>query len=267
MSIASLGTPAPLPVSAATSPVVPEAVRADRNPARRSVGTRLGHGILAGLRGAAWGVLAAHWALVVVVIASSLAWSFLRPPATLLMVYRSATGHGRVKSLRYVPLAQVPRTVRTMLVRLEDYTFYEHHGIDLQAIKDAARVNRIVGWPMYGGSTISQQLARTLYLTPHKTYARKYVEAIVALTMEALLSKERILELYLNYVEWGPGVYGIGAAALYHFGKDLRSLTVDEYRRLLTLLSSPLRYGAWDFQRNRLLAERYAYLISRFPSL
>jgi len=62
-------------------------------------------------------------------------------------------------------------------------------------------------------------------------------------------------------------VYGIGAAASYHFGKDIRSLTVDEYRRLLTLLSSPIRYGVWNFDRNRLLAERYAFLVSRFPSL
>lgn len=227
----------------------------------------MGRGIVTGLRGAAWGVFAAHWALVVVVIATSLTWSFLRPPATLLMVYRWATAHRATQPIRYVSLAQVPRTVRTMLVRLEDYTFYEHRGIDLQAIKDAARVNKIVGWRMYGGSTITQQLARTLYLTPHKTYARKYVEAIIAVTMEVLLRKERILELYLNYVEWGPGVYGIGAAAFYHFRKDVRSLTVDEYRRLLTLLSSPIRYGVWNFERNRLLAERYAYLVSRFPSL
>ena len=220
-----------------------------------------------GLRGAAIGVLAAHWTLLVVVTASLIAWSFLRPPATLLMAYRWITTHRTVHSVRYLPLASIPRTVRTMLVRLEDYTFYEHHGIDIQAIRDAARVNRIIGWPMYGGSTITQQLARTLYLTPHKTYVRKYVEAIIAVTMELFLSKDRILELYLNYVEWGPGVYGIGAAAAYHYKKDVRSLSVDEYRRLLTLLSSPLRYGVWDFDRNRLLAERYAYLVSRFPSL
>jgi membrane peptidoglycan carboxypeptidase len=154
-----------------------------------------------------------------------------------------------------------------MLVRLEDYTFYQHHGIDLQAIKDAARVNRIIGRPLYGGSTITQQLARTLYLTPDKSYARKYVEAILALCMEMVLRKERILELYFNYVEWGPGVYGIGAAAAYHYGKDVRSLTVDEYRRLLTLLSSPLRYGVTSFERSRLLAERYSYLVTTFPVL
>lgn len=234
---------------------------------RPSLARRVGAGALACLKWGAAAVVGAHWLLLVVVIASSLAWSFVRPPATLLMAYRWASTGTPVRSLRYVPLEKVPRTVRTMLVRLEDYTFYEHHGIDFAAIKDAIRVNRIVGWPMYGGSTITQQLARTLYLTPHKSYLRKYLEAIIALTMEPILGKERILELYLNYVEWGPGVWGIGAAAAYHFGKDARSLTVDEYRRLLTLLSSPVRYGVWNFDRNRLLAERYAYLVSRFPSL
>jgi monofunctional glycosyltransferase len=219
------------------------------------------------VRAVAIAVVGAHWALLVVAVSSALAWSIMRPPATLLMVYRSATTGQKVRPVRYVPLARIPRTVRTMLVRLEDYTFYEHRGIDLQAIKDAARVNRIIGRPLYGGSTITQQLARTLYLTTHKTYARKYVEAILALTLEAVLSKERILELYFNYVEWGPGVYGIGAAAAYHYGKDLRSLGVDEYRRLLTLLSSPLLYGVTTFERSRLLAERYSYLVTTFPSL
>jgi monofunctional glycosyltransferase len=267
VSIPFLGDVDTLPASSSTAKVLAPERRPPRGPVRRGLAARALRFLLACLRWTAVGVVGAHWLLLVVVIASSLAWGILRPPASLLMAYRWASTGKPVRALRYVPLEKLPRTVRTMLVRLEDYTFYEHHGIDLAAIKDAARINKIVGWPMYGGSTITQQLARTLYLTPHKSYVRKYLEAIIAVTMEGTLGKERILELYLNYVEWGPGVYGIGAAASYHFGKDIGSLTVDEYRRLLTLLSSPIRYGVWSFDRNRQLAERYAYLVSRFPSL
>jgi len=175
------------------------------------------------------------------------------------------SAHQKPRPVRYVPLKQIPVSIRWMLVNLEDYTFYQHHGIDLEAIRGAVRVNKIIGYPLYGGSTITQQLARSLYLTPHKNYVRKYVEAIIALSLEAILGKDRILELYFNYVEWGPGVYGIGAAAAYHFKKDVRSLSLDEYRRLLTLLSSPIRYTVWDFGRSRLLAERYSFLVTTYP--
>jgi monofunctional biosynthetic peptidoglycan transglycosylase len=212
-------------------------------------------------------VLAAHWLLLVIVVSTTIAWTFARPPSTPLMAYRMAFQGHVLEPLLYVPLDRIPPTVRTMLVRLEDWTFYQHHGIDITAIKNAIRVNKAIGRTVYGGSTITQQLARSLYLTTHRNYARKYIEAIVALTLDAFLSKDRILELYFNYVEWGPGVFGIGAAARHHFGKDIRALTLDEYRRLLTILSSPVRYGVWSFGSNRLLAERYDYLVGRFPSL
>ncbi len=155
--------------------------------------------------------MTAHWALLIVVVSTCLAWLFIRPPSTLLMFYRSVSTHQILRPVRFVPLKQIPVSVRWMLVNLEDYTFYQHHGIDFEAIKGAVRVNKIIGYPLYGGSTITQQLARSLYLTTHKSYVRKYLEAIIALGLEAILGKERILELYFNYVEWGPGVFGIGA--------------------------------------------------------
>jgi monofunctional biosynthetic peptidoglycan transglycosylase len=153
-----------------------------------------------------------------------------------------------------------------MFVAVEDYTFYQHHGVDLQAIRDAQRMNRQLGRIYHGGSTITMQLARTLFLTPNRTYVRKYFEVIAALTMETVLSKERILELYVNTIEFGRGVYGIRAAALAHYGKtDPARLTTDQLRRLVTIVASPLFYDVDTFVRKRALAERYEFLVSVFP--
>jgi monofunctional biosynthetic peptidoglycan transglycosylase len=218
------------------------------------------------LRLVALGVLAAHWVLLVTVAAACLALVVTRPPATLLMAWRAVFQHVDLKPLRYVPLDGISRAAVRMLVALEDGAFYRHHGIDLAAIQNAIRVNKEVGRTMYGGSTITQQLARSLFLTTHRSYIRKYLEAGIAVALEAFLAKERILELYFNYVEWGPGVFGIGAAARYYYGKDVSKMSVDEYRRLVAILSSPVRYGVWTFPSSPLLAERYAYLVRVFPT-
>ena len=103
------------------------------------------------------------------------------------------------------------------MIRLEDYRFYSHHGVDLGAIRDAWMINSSIGRTAVGGSTIPMQLARNLFLTPRKTYLRKYVEALIALEMSLVLPKDRILELYLNVIEWGKGIFGIGAASAYYF--------------------------------------------------
>ena len=116
-----------------------------------------------------------------------------------------------------------------------------------------------------GGSTITQQLARTLFLNPERTYLRKYLEAIVALELDLLLSKRRILELYVNTIEYGKGVYGIGAAARHHFRKSIGKLSLDQYRRLVTIVASPLRYDTTNFGRRRALSWRYEYLLRNFP--
>lgn len=190
----------------------------------------------------------------------------LDPPATVLMLYRK-WGYGwELKPPRPLPLAKVPRLVRTMTIRVEDGDFYGHHGIVLAAIKNAYQLNQRFGEPLYGGSTITMQAARTLFLVPEKTYFRKYLEAIAALEMEAILGKDRILELYFDYAEWGRGVFGVDAGARYHFGKGVAALSRDEAIRLVTLLSSPIRYGPYSFRKNGILKIRYAYLDKRFGS-
>jgi monofunctional biosynthetic peptidoglycan transglycosylase len=187
------------------------------------------------------------------------------PSSTSLMTYRAVTTGGRARELRFVPLQRIPRSVQLMFIELEDKKFYTHPGIDPAAILDAYRVNASVGYALYGGSTITQQLARTLFLTPRKTYFRKYVEALIAVEMELFLKKQRILELYLNYIEWGKGVYGIGAASVAAYGRPFAELTVDEFRRLAAIIPNPLRFTTDTFFNSRQMTERYDRLIVRFP--
>ena len=212
-----------------------------------------------------WAAAAFHACLFFLILAACAVLARWNPPATSLMAYRSLTSSGQVQPLRYVPLRQIPRSVQLMFIRLEDRKFYSHVGIDPAAIRDAYRVNKAIGYTFYGGSTIPQQLARTLFLTPRKTYFRKYVEALIAVEMDLLLNKERILELYHNYIEWGKGVYGIGAASVASYGRPSVGLSVDEYRRLVTILPNPLRFNTDTFARSRQMAERYRYLVEHFP--
>jgi membrane peptidoglycan carboxypeptidase len=210
-------------------------------------------------------LLAFHAALFLLVGAFSLLYSFVNPPFTALMIYRRLVDGYASHPLRYVPLSRVPRYAQRMFINIEDWTFYQNPGIDLKAILEAYRLNRRLGHIYYGGSTITQQLARTLFLTPQRTYLRKYAELWAALEMDLLLGKRRVLELYVNYIELGKGIYGIGAAAEYHFGRPAAHLGLDEYRRLVTIAASPLRYTMSNFARRRILEARYEYLLQAFP--
>lgn len=210
-------------------------------------------------------VIACHAVLFLFVLLASLALLRWNPPVTALMIYRGVTVHQASKPIRFVSLRQVPRVARRMVVRLEDYRFYSHHGVDLGAIRDAWMINSSIGRTAVGGSTIPMQLARNLFLTPRKTYLRKYMEALIALEMSLVLPKDRILELYLNVIEWGKGVFGIGAASAYYFKTGVGGLGLDELRRLATIITNPLRYDVQSFSKSAQMSQRYAYLLSRFP--
>ena len=210
-------------------------------------------------------LLAVHAAFPVLVGLACLLLSVFNPPATSLMLHRRLVEGYRIRPGRFVPLADVPRYAQLMFVRLEDNTFYAHPGVEPRALRDAWRANRELGFIYRGGSTIPMQLARTLFLTQERSYLRKYLEVLAALELDLLLSKRRILELYLNNIEFAPGVYGLGAAARWHFGKPAAGLERDEYRRLATIVASPLKYDLTTFLRRRALSERYRYLVYAFP--
>jgi monofunctional biosynthetic peptidoglycan transglycosylase len=225
-------------------------------PAR--IAGKLGRFLLAGL-------VISHAVLFLLVLLASLILLHLNPKVTALMVWRGVTAHQKAEPVRFVPLQRIPLVARRMVIKLEDYRFYNHWGIDLGAIRDAYLTDRAIGYPLYGGSTIPQQLARNLFLTPRKTYVRKYSEALIALEMDLFMPKNRILELYLNCIEWGRGIYGIGAASYHYYGTNVSSLSLDELRRLATIITNPVRYNVYTFQKSRQMRERYDYLLSRFP--
>ena len=129
--------------------------------------------------------------------------------------------------------------LRHAVVAAEDARFYEHRGIDWQAIRQAFEDNKQPGRTRRGGSTITQQLVKNLFMTTHSTYLRKAMEIPLAYMAELLLSKERILDLYLNVIEWGDGVYGAEAAARQHYGISAKQLSRRQAAGMAACIPSP----------------------------
>jgi len=141
-----------------------------------------------------------------------------------------------------MPLGRISPNLQRAVIVSEDASFYRHRGFDWQSIRDAATRNWDGGELRRGGSTITQQLAKNLYLSPEKNFVRKIHEALITRALEDRLTKRRILELYLNVVEWGHGIYGAEAAARHHFGKSALDLSPAEAALLAGILPSPRRY-------------------------
>ncbi|MEZ5774186.1 MAG: PBP1A family penicillin-binding protein [Hyphomicrobiaceae bacterium] len=144
---------------------------------------------------------------------------------------------------RYVRLAEMPVHVIDAVLAIEDRRFYRHPGIDLIGTLRAALANARSGRTVQGGSTITQQLAKNLFLTADRTMARKLEEALLALSLELRLSKDQILELYLNRVYFGAGAYGIASASHLYFDKEPRQLSLAQSAMLAGLLQAPSRYA------------------------
>lgn len=142
-----------------------------------------------------------------------------------------------------VPLASVPEIFTTSLLAVEDQRFYKHSGIDLRAILRSAWRNLVAGAVVEGGSTLTQQLAKNMFLTSERTYTRKFNEAITALRIEGKYSKDEILQLYINQIYFGEGVWGIQNAAQMYFGKSIQDVTLDEAALLAGLPKSPTHYS------------------------
>jgi monofunctional biosynthetic peptidoglycan transglycosylase len=224
-------------------------------------------GILGALRIVGLGILLAHALYIATVAILVAVYARVDPPATVLMAYRK-WGYGwKLQMPRPLPLRRVPVQVRSMLIAVEDRKFFSHSGFDFDAFERARAINKKLGKPLYGGSTLTMQLARTLFLVPEKSYLRKYLEAIATLELEIILSKDRILELYFSYAEWGKGIFGIEAAARHWYGRSLSSLTRDQTAKLISLLSSPIKYGPETLRRSKILRERYDYLAARFMTV
>ncbi len=194
------------------------------------------------------------------VLVLTVTYKFVNPPVSTLMLLRRIQGE-KIHPVRFVTYFQLPLFARKGIVRLEDPTFWTNNGIDLGAIRDAWEIDQKLGRPVYGGSTITQQLARTLFLFPDKSYLRKGLEAATALLMTAILGKRRILELYLNSIEWGPGIFGINAAAHFWYGADVRDLSADHLARLEAIIVNPRYFRPYRLPERGGVLERYQALM------
>lgn len=182
------------------------------------------------------------------------------PPETSLMRQRAreAERRGR-KAARVqgsVPLERVSRHLIQAVVAAEDGKFFEHEGVDWDAIKESAEKNWQKRRFVRGGSTITQQLAKNLFFTTRKSLVRKLQELVVARWLEQDLSKARILELYLNVIEWGPGLYGCQAAAQRYYGKPAAALDELEAAGLAAMIPAPRSLNPQLDPRRHALAQR-----------
>jgi len=144
---------------------------------------------------------------------------------------------------RWVPYERISIHLKRAVITSEDARFSEHEGVDWEAIEKAYESNLKRGRPVKGGSTITQQLAKNLFLSPERSYLRKGQELVITYMIEALWDKRRILEVYLNVVEWGEGVFGAEAAARHYYGVSAAQLGPEQSARLAAYLPNPKRYG------------------------
>jgi monofunctional biosynthetic peptidoglycan transglycosylase len=169
------------------------------------------------------------------------------PQKTSFMEYREKEWQQQGKNIKikqiWTPLNRIsPYLIKAVLIA-EDDKFWRHEGFDFEAIQKAIERDIKERKLKFGGSTISQQLAKNLYLTPSKNPARKIKEAILTWRLEKNLSKKRILEVYLNVAEWGEGIFGIESASRHYFGKPASELTAEEASRLAAVLPNPRKYN------------------------
>ena len=156
----------------------------------------------------------------------------------------------------WVPNARISKNLKLAVIAAEDATFVDHEGFDWKGIEKAFEKNKKKGRVVAGGSTITQQLAKNLFLSGERSYVRKAQEAAITWMLEDRMDKERILEIYLNVVEWGNGVFGAEAAARHYYGISARELSREQAARLAAMLPNPRLYD-----RNR----QSAYLARRVP--
>jgi monofunctional glycosyltransferase len=174
----------------------------------------------------------------------SVAWviiyRFVDPPTTRLMLGDQFAGANVQQE--WTSLEDISANVAYAAIAAEDKNFCRHHGFDIEAIRQARAANA-QGKKMRGGSTISQQVAKNVFLWPERSWLRKGLEAYFAVLIEVLWTKRRIMEVYLNIAEWGPAVYGAESASLYYFDRHASDLSRTQSARLVSILPSPKKWS------------------------
>ena len=181
------------------------------------------------------------WSLAALILVAA---RWIDPPTTAVHIQRrlQAWAHGTPyhKRYKFVPLSQISPDLQHAVVAAEDARFYQHHGFDWHEVQIAAE-DDLEGGRMRGASTITQQLVKNLFFGTGRSVLRKGAEATLVPVAEFVLGKRRILEIYLNVVEWGPGIYGAESACRYHDGTAARNIGREEAARLAAILPAPLK--------------------------
>ena len=222
------------------------------------------------LRFAAWVAVAAA-ALFLAVQLSYLArvwwWRDHDPKVTAFMEARLAQMRSRDPAAKlrhtWVPYERISSSLKRAIVVAEDARFVDHEGFDWEAIEKAREKNARKGRVVAGGSTISQQLAKNLFLSAARTPWRKGQEALITVMIEHAMDKRRILEIYLNVIEWGDGIFGVEAAARHYFGTSAASLGPQESARLAAMVPNPRFYDR--HRSTRFLERRTETILARMP--
>ncbi|SUD90333.1 monofunctional biosynthetic peptidoglycan transglycosylase [Psychrobacter phenylpyruvicus] len=187
------------------------------------------------------------WALMILAVAFYLAVAGLllvwktQPINNSMFMVAHRLGGGEV-SQTWVEYDDIAKSAKQAAIVSEDSRFVSHHGFDMDGIEAAMKKNESSGKVSAGGSTITQQLAKNLFLTSHRSYVRKGLEASITVMIEAMWDKRRILTAYLNVAEFGNGIYGIEEAAKYYFNKPASKLNRDESALLIGMLTNPKYY-------------------------
>ena len=195
-------------------------------------------------------------------------WVHHDPDSTAFMRHQLAVLREKNPNVRiqhhWVPYSRISVYLKRAIIASEDADFVEHDAVDWEAIEKAYEKNERKGRVVAGGSTITQQLAKNLFLSGERSYLRKGQEAIIAYMLEFWMDKQRIYEIYLNSVEWGVGVYGVEAAARHYYGISAAQLNPEQAARLAVMLPRPRFY---DTHRNSAyLARRTALILRRMNS-
>ena len=180
-------------------------------------------------------------AFVIISILWVLAYRFVNPPITITMIGDLVAGRGATRD--WMPLSALDRDAVRAAIAAEDGKFCSHHGFDFEAMEDAMKRNAS-GGRIRGGSTISQQTAKNVFLWPERSWVRKGAEAWFTLLIETIWGKRRIMEVYLNTIELGPGIYGVEAASQHYFRKPASALGVAAAGRIAAIIPSPLKWKA-----------------------
>jgi monofunctional biosynthetic peptidoglycan transglycosylase len=185
--------------------------------------------------------LVSLWLLAALLLVAA---RWINPPTTAVHIERrfQAFIHGKPynERFKFIPLSQISPNLQHAVIAAEDGNFYHHHGFDWEAIQTAAKED-MEGERTRGGSTITQQLVKNLFFGTSRSFIRKGAETTLVPVAELVLGKQRILELYLNLVEWGPAVYGADSASRYHYNIAPRNLDREQSARLAAILPSPLK--------------------------